>query len=399
MKNHEYVAKVIGDCLDTPYAIAGLYGDLTYIPLGQLMKERNMISRWPLEAMYDVGLVCVQNYCNYGCVFDNYSLYMVLKDMKLSIQIIRQPLESEIKPGESFNFIIDPFKKSDYASVFNTTEDMRVLNEYCKKILIGSDNMFNYDTYNKISDVIKLKWVDDNVGKICYATSFGYDILFGSEDEQIDFFNSISRFDAVSVREKFAKNVFEKYDIPATLLISPIFLCDDKHYLNLIENCPSTFHLPKKYIFAYILDPDIQKEQIVQHISSRTNLEVIAISDMWRDLDNISGLWSIKTEVNIKNEEWLKSLINSSFVVTDSYIGTCLAIKFKKQFISIQNILRGSDRFSQISEDFGLSDYIINEDTPLDTICLEAIDYKKIDAIVVDKVNLGKDWLNKQLNS
>lgn len=49
-KKYDYIARIIGDIVDTPYAIAGLnLKACDYVPLGELMLERKMIKRWPLE--------------------------------------------------------------------------------------------------------------------------------------------------------------------------------------------------------------------------------------------------------------------------------------------------------------------------------------------------------------
>ena len=48
-RNYEYIARVIGDVVDTPFAIAGLnISELDLVPLGELMAERKMIKKWPV---------------------------------------------------------------------------------------------------------------------------------------------------------------------------------------------------------------------------------------------------------------------------------------------------------------------------------------------------------------
>ena len=48
-RNYDYIARIIGDVVDTPYAIAGLnINSRDYIPLGELMAERKMIKKWPI---------------------------------------------------------------------------------------------------------------------------------------------------------------------------------------------------------------------------------------------------------------------------------------------------------------------------------------------------------------
>ena len=48
-KNHEYIARIVGDVVDTPFAIAGLnIASEKYVTLGELMVERKLIDKWPL---------------------------------------------------------------------------------------------------------------------------------------------------------------------------------------------------------------------------------------------------------------------------------------------------------------------------------------------------------------
>lgn len=49
-ENYEYIARIIGDVVDTPFALAG-HGivDVDYVPLGELMLESNMIKDWPIK--------------------------------------------------------------------------------------------------------------------------------------------------------------------------------------------------------------------------------------------------------------------------------------------------------------------------------------------------------------
>ncbi len=47
---YDYVARVIGDVVDTPFAIAGLnIKNMDYVPLGELMIQRGLIKEWPIK--------------------------------------------------------------------------------------------------------------------------------------------------------------------------------------------------------------------------------------------------------------------------------------------------------------------------------------------------------------
>ena len=48
--NFDYIARVIGDVVDTPFAIAGLnIKEMDYVPLGELMIQRGLIKEWPIK--------------------------------------------------------------------------------------------------------------------------------------------------------------------------------------------------------------------------------------------------------------------------------------------------------------------------------------------------------------
>lgn len=49
LSNYPYMARTLGDIKDTPYAIAGFYPDLTYVPIGELMLDRKLITNWPID--------------------------------------------------------------------------------------------------------------------------------------------------------------------------------------------------------------------------------------------------------------------------------------------------------------------------------------------------------------
>lgn len=49
LENYAYIAEIIGDVVDTPYALSGLgIHERDYVPLGALLAERSLIPRWPI---------------------------------------------------------------------------------------------------------------------------------------------------------------------------------------------------------------------------------------------------------------------------------------------------------------------------------------------------------------
>ena len=50
LQNGEYIARIIGDVLDTPYQVAGLNIPIKkYVPLGEILLEKGIIKQWPFN--------------------------------------------------------------------------------------------------------------------------------------------------------------------------------------------------------------------------------------------------------------------------------------------------------------------------------------------------------------
>jgi coenzyme F420-reducing hydrogenase beta subunit len=347
---------------------------------------------------YDLGVACVQVYKNYGSAFTNFALYNILRDYGKEILLITQPMSSEIKPNQPNNFAKNPYPVDNCAKIFNNKAEMRVLNNVCNKFLVGSDQLFNYEIYKRIDSFTKLDWVDDDRDKLSYATSFGLNIIMGSRDEQNHFKECIQRFKRVSVRESTAIGLVKNnFGIDADCVLDPVFMCDIKHYKNLIE--PFAKNVDNKKIFCYILDPDENNETILKNAERAINNPLYVVTDMWRDEKNISSAWQLKTEIGLKNEEWLANLANSSYILTDSFHCLCYALIFNVPFVVLNNKKRGVARFESLLEKVGLQNRLLRTGTEeeLKEIISISIDWKNVNNALSKEIIISKDWIEKNI--
>lgn len=350
-----------------------------------------------INEKYDIGMVCVQSYQNFGSALTNFALFQVLKDLEYSVLIITQPTSSEIKPSNVNNFINNPYETFECAKSYANKEQMRVLNKNCSTFIVGSDQLFNYEIYKRIDGFIKLDWVDDDKKKLSYSTSFGQDKVFGTAEEAKEFEKYIKRFAAVSVREKSGVDLLQKYfGVEAKQVIDPVFLCDVKHYKKLCENV----EVPKGKIFAYILDPTKEKADAIKSVAGSMEKDIIAIPDKWMSKEHVDKIWDIPTLIGQKNEVWLKLMLESDFVITDSFHGMCFAIIFEKQFVVIDNKMRGSTRFTSLLRQLGLMDrmYFSPEELKAEYKGDNRIDYQRVNEILRDEKKCGFEWLKSALN-
>ena len=75
--------------------------------------------------------------------------------------------------------------------------------------------------------------------------------------------------------------------------------------------------------------------------------------------------------------EWLSTIRNAEYVITDSFHGSVFSIIFRKQFYTFINEGRGADRFYTLFSDLGITNHLLGNGSTLPLG--ENIDYKEVD--------------------
>ncbi len=196
----------------------------------------------------------------------------------------------------------------------------------------------------------------EHVKRIAYAVSFGIDSSEYNREEYDDFKKLFSSFDSVSVRESLALRILESMGCHAagvSVCLDPTLLLDKFEWEDLCEG--TTLLEPTKgKIFCYVLDMTEEIKVYIKRKSEELNLQVI-----------IAGL----SETTLSITEWLLSIHDAAYVITDSYHGTVFSIIFEKQFHYCGNIRRGNSRIQSLFEITGIK----FEDTEINW---ERVNYK-----------------------
>lgn len=298
-----------------------------------------------IKNKFDIALVGICKHFNYGSVLTNFAMFKTIKDMGYSAVIITQPISSQQKPYHNI-FSNLPYTQEEVITCKNKRE-MRSLNEISPIFCVTSDQLFNQNSYNWFDKFMLLDWVWDYKVKCTYAASFGHaDLLEHTTDwtrAEMSYF--MKKFDIFTVREKSGVQLAEsKFGISAKWVLDPIFLCNPQHFVDLAKNFKN-----EQNIFAYILDANIP--ELLSDLSHSLKTPVKLVNDYEKDLRAKRKLTPV--------EEWLSLLINSKFVITDSFHGLCFAIIFKKPFIVVANHLRGITRFESILSLIGMEKRMI----------------------------------------
>ena len=377
--------------------IDGRSGSEKRLRFQRLVKKMDFESAvsYAIEDKYDIGLSVVFNR-NIGNNLTNFALYNVLRDLDKEVLIIDAQSEGEKDICDLFlhrwineTDVYRGIYKSDYFS----------LNDRCKCFVLGSDQLWRAGFVEGTDYFTCLDWVRDSKYKIAYGTSTGVDFYEGSQKDKFTYL--LRRINEISVREKSCV-LYLKNDlgIDAKQVLDPVFLCDVKKYMDLERM--GRIRLPKdKFVAAYMLDIREDLCDVLRHVAHKmTSDNYNLILDTERHFDGDCGN-SLTALCEPAVEEWLSSIYNSEFFVTDSFHGVCFAIIFHKQFLVFfgKENWRGYNRIYDLLSEFGLSERIIEtfDIEHIDSIIANNIDYDIVQKKLDHKVTDSRQWLMQAL--
>lgn len=309
---------------------------------------------------------------NYGGNLQRYALIKVLQDMGHDVTHIflknRQKLPWYKIPYSYtkrifLKFILRKDVRIRYESFINNQEEKKLKNilpfysQYIKhtkccysirdvksvtkgkfdSYIVGSDQVWRKCMSRSLGwehFLLKFTW-GEKVKRIAYAVSFGTNYSEYDKKDCSKFNKLYSAFDIVSVREESALEVLESIGCDTchvSICLDPTLLLSAQDWLDICNN--SVLSRPTKgKIFCYILDMTVEIDRIISEKSSELNLEAI-----------IAGI----SDCSLSIPEWLLSIHDADFIITDSYHGTVFSIIFKKQFLFCGNSRRGNSRISSL---------------------------------------------------
>lgn len=323
---------------------------------------------------------------NYGAVLTAFALQQLLKEHPYKNALIdnsEKLYQVTTKKYTSF----DKFKEQYFGSS-NKIESISNCNKLNKKFntfITGSDQVFRLLYIKKKRYQYLLDFADANSKKIAFSASFGVNkkqFLKEADDKTIRQMKaSLQSFDFVSVREKSGVEICKDlFNVNAEWIIDPVFILEIDKYIDLIKN--STIDYSGK-IVSYILDTNKKYKKAYKYIEKKYNTKVIETANS-----------------NISIENWLASIRDCKFLITDSFHGMCFAIIFNKPFICIANKQRGATRFESILEMLNIEYQCIDSiDEIYKRDCIFKIDYEKVNKRIKEERQRGLDFLRKVLDT
>ncbi len=299
-------------------------------------------------------------------------------------------------PPEVYKYVsskTQPFieKNINKTQWIQTTKLIEIEKEYkFDAYVVGSDQVWlpTYFPYTFLPFVHR-----DEVIKIVYAASCGRLswMDFESYVAQAKIFSK--SFKAFSSREESlvqrASSVLQREVVN---VLDPTMLLEPKDYLSVCED-RGTF--PENTLFTYVLDGSSEKQQIVEEISEKYNLEIVE--------GNVKTNYVKKKNINLDDcvfppvERWIQGINAASFVVTDSFHGTVFSILFNKPFIAIGNARRGLGRFDSLLKIFNLNNRLVCSLKDVVEMETEMIDWDFVNTKLSERRKKSLEFLSNNL--
>ena len=356
------------------------------------------------NVLYKVGILSMQRVVNHGSFLQAYGLKKLIEKSGVNCQCDFIDLP-EIRPQNRRKYICPSFFDrikyiihrllghdahcKDLYAAWHPSFRFKVHKKSLKKylgltdvrnyktdystVVIGSDEIFNCTQYHTTwADTMMLfgQGIDsDNI--ISYAGSFGYTTIDQLKEYGLiqKITENLKNFKAISVRDENSAKIIEILSNKKPLThLDPVLVYD---YNNEI----SKRRIKKKYILVYQYHGRIQEKTFIEkikEIAKRDKCRIISISGYcdWADKNIITNSFEV-----------MRFFRDAEYVVTDTFHGCIMSIKFHKKFVTFCRESNENKLYNLLSK-FSLQTQIADSDCDPDSIFNNYINWAYVDSII-----------------
>lgn len=252
-------------------------------------------------------------------------------------------------------------------------------------VISGSDQVwrcaYNYYMADMFLRFVKTK----SVKKIAYAASFGCSYWDGGKRLAKKCATYARKLDAISVRENSGIQICrDLFGVTAVQMPDPTLLATVEDYETVIDSDPTDVPCGN-YFASYVLDSSASIQSLISELQNNLKMPGVQLISDRREPVSIA--------------QWLRSVRDCDYFVTDSFHGCVFAIIYNKPFVCLGNEGRGSARFDTLLGIFGLEGRMCTSAAPeevrrvLDT----PIDWERVNAIHDSERERGINFLKENL--
>lgn len=227
----------------------------------------------------------------------------------------------------------------------------------------GSDQIWNPSIVNadgKIDEVYFLAFAASNAKKVSLSSSMGGYTFTQEESKSIK--RLLEAYSAISVRENegadYLNKLFPEKKIAKTL--DPTLLLTESDWKKLADGKDPV--IQGGYILVYSVPRTALLRKAITYFSKKFRMPVVAIDKMFNAMTDVD--YSLR---DMGPGEYISLFLNASFIITDSFHGTCFSVNFKKPFVCIP-ATKGANRQEGFLKALGLMSRLVYEESEFDTI-------------------------------
>ena len=338
-----------------------------------------------------IGILTFHDGINHGGFFQAFSTYSFLKSKGYDVEIINYKNKTHwLAEYKAFLLTKNPkrlisnikkiaaFKKDqDQMNLGLFTKDVGKIKKEYDVIVVGSDIVWNYEWDFLGKDPVYFGHGLRSKKWISYAPSFG---AVDCDNTVIPDYvsNGLQKFAHISVRDENSKCIVKKAcGKEAEVVLDPTFLLET----NGMEK-PNKVNEQFLLVYAYELrDTDISQ---IKLFARKNELKVVAVgySQPWSDLNII----------NLGPFEWIGYFDKADYVLTSTFHGTLYSLKYRKNFITSNNI-GISNKTKTILSKLGLLDRLTEGELNFDQLYSKGIDYAHVNDLLLPLINESKKYL------
>jgi hypothetical protein len=254
-------------------------------------------------------------------------------------------------------------------------------------VIIGSDEVFNIAQFSDWGFTLQLFGKISNAKKIIsYAGTFGNTTLNEIYKYKLnnEISSSLKNLSCVSVRDDNSKKIIQRLlNIEPFIHIDPVLFFNYNSYIRPID--------VKDFILIYSYPARIRTKEEINNIritAKKFNKKLISIGFLYD--------WCDET-VTPHPFEVLSYFISADYIITDTFHGTLLSIKYNKQFATMVRSINQHKLWSLL-DSMLLGSRAVLDFSQLEIVLLDKIDYIPINKIIAEETKKANLYLQKYLN-
>lgn len=384
--------------------------------------------------MKKVGVcACFEGQNNYGTMLQTYATLVAIKSLGYPCEIIRYKKKYTFKYClKQLPRLLNSMAIKAIIKRIKKTINMRIHGSYAKgfKFRTKAVNSFKCDHFLEVSRVYhgydalcagsrnyisvvvgsdqlwlpiglptnfyNLMFVDDNIPKISYATSFGVSKIPFYQKKRTKHF--LERLDAISVREISGKKIINSLtDKKVEVVVDPTLLLTIEQWAREIPDCQV---IDGHYIFCYFLSGNKVCRKAARELKDKTGLKIVTIRH-FEEYIAMDEDFGDEAPYDISPYEFVNLIRHADYVLTDSFHGTVFSVLHHKQFKTFYRSKPGSahSRNSRIDSLFsllGLEDRLYQKGNIQEEIN-KKIDYMDVERRLADLRRHSLEFLQNAL--